>query len=304
MFTTYIALATLANLIPLSEALPSIIQRQSSWPPLDQVPDTNSPEVRQWVSQIDWSKVPNISPSGSALCDRTSNQNNVANAQANCWWSCNLCTRPDDATACPNRGEWGLTFDDGPSQYTNQLLDYLDSQRVKATFFLTGSQSTKVRDTAIRLANTGHQIGVHTWSHTALTTLTNEQVVAELGWTREVLNQITNRNLKLGLMRPPFGDIDDRVRAISHQMGLIPTIWTAGPYDTKDYTLVDNPGNQAALDANLNDLVTQGRNRGNGFITLQHDIEQPTVTYAINTVIPRALKEGFALKALYQCGIA
>lgn len=33
----------------------------------------------------------------------------------------------------------------------------------------------------------GHQISVHTWSHSALTTLTNEQIVAELGWTKKVI---------------------------------------------------------------------------------------------------------------------
>ena len=60
-----------------------------------------------------------------------------------------------------------------------------------------------------------------------MTKLTNEQVVAELGWTRKAIQSV------LGVtpvtMRPPYGDIDDRVRAISLAMGMVPIIWTRGP---------------------------------------------------------------------------
>jgi len=73
----------------------------------------------------------------------------------------------------------------------------------------------------------------HTWSHTALTTQTNEQIVAELGWTREAIRQITGvsptvscRSVRLMLidqcMRPPYGDIDDRVRYIAGAMSMTP----------------------------------------------------------------------------------
>ena len=52
----------------------------------------------------------------------------------------------------------------------------------------------------------GHQVAVHTWSHPSLTTLTNEQIIAELGWTKKVIKDL------LGVtplyMRPPYGDIE------------------------------------------------------------------------------------------------
>lgn len=85
----------------------------------------------------------------------------------------------------------------------------------------------------------GHQLSVHTWSHPALTTLTNEEIVVELGWTREVIKAITG--VSPNTMRPPYGDIDDRVRAICQQMDLTPIIWTANPdgstYDTEDWQI-------------------------------------------------------------------
>ena len=70
-----------------------------------------------------------------------------------------------------------------------------------------------------------HHISVHTWSHAApLTTLTNEQIIAELGWSKKVIKDILG--VTPNTMRPPFGDIDDRVRAISLAMGLRPIMWT------------------------------------------------------------------------------
>ena len=57
--------------------------------------------------------------------------------------------------------------------------------------------------------------------------LTTEQVVAELGWTRKAIKTVLG--VTPTLMRPPYGDIDDRVRAISLAMGMVPVIWTRTP---------------------------------------------------------------------------
>lgn len=73
----------------------------------------------------------------------------------------------------------------------------------------------------------GHEISVHTWSHHTLTSLTNEQIVAELGWTRKAIRDVLG--VTPTTMRPPQGDIDDRVRAISMAMGLTPIMWTSTP---------------------------------------------------------------------------
>lgn len=86
----------------------------------------------------------------------------------------------------------------------------------------------------------GHQISVHTWHHQYLTTLTNEEVVAELGYTREIIKVSRNGNIYassspcaqdiIGVtpttFRPPYGDFDDRIRAIAMAMGLQPIAWT------------------------------------------------------------------------------
>jgi peptidoglycan/xylan/chitin deacetylase (PgdA/CDA1 family) len=55
--------------------------------------------------------------------------------------------------------------------------------------------------------------------------MTNAQIVAELGWTRKIIKDVTG--VSPTTMRPPYGDIDDRVRAISLAMGMVPIIWTS-----------------------------------------------------------------------------
>jgi peptidoglycan/xylan/chitin deacetylase (PgdA/CDA1 family) len=52
----------------------------------------------------------------------------------------------------------------------------------------------------------GHQIAVHTWSHTALTTLDNKGIVAELGWTKKAIQEVLG--VTPNMMRPPYGDIE------------------------------------------------------------------------------------------------
>lgn len=69
--------------------------------------------------------------------------------------------------------------------------------------------------------------------------LTTAQVVAELGYTRKAIKQVLG--VTPTLMRPPYGDIDDRVRAISLAMGMVPVIWTRTPsgatFDTNGETI-------------------------------------------------------------------
>jgi peptidoglycan/xylan/chitin deacetylase (PgdA/CDA1 family) len=162
-----------------------------------------------------------------------------------CSWTCTRCTRSSDITACPDKNVWGLSFDDGPGFYTTNLLKYLDDQGLKATFFVVGSRAVTFPQVLREEYMSGHQIAVHTWSHPMLTTLTDEQIVAELGWSKKIIKDLLG--VTPTMMRPPYGDIEcvelarplvpcsffsvfiisDRVRNISMAMGLTPVIWTS-----------------------------------------------------------------------------
>lgn len=58
-----------------------------------------------------------------------------------------------------------LTFDDGPSIYTNDILDILDSYNVKATFFVVGKEETDAEEALQRIVDEGHTLGMHSYSH-------------------------------------------------------------------------------------------------------------------------------------------
>lgn len=202
---------------PVSKVLPA------NYPALDKPPPTDSPQVQQWIQDVKNSgiDIPNIAPTVAGGCP--------ANAQAaadtsRCWWTCGGCTRDTDVTTCPDKLTWGLTHDDGPAFYTPNLLQYLDQVQLKTTFFVVGSRVISYPAILQEEYMSQHQIAVHTWSHPAMTTLTNEEAIAELGWTKKVIHDVLGVTPQY--WRPPYGDIDDRIRAISRAMNLTPIMWT------------------------------------------------------------------------------
>jgi hypothetical protein len=189
------------------------------------------------MQEIDWSTIPNYPPTASKDCSDPQNADAFAErgADGRCWWTCGQCTRDIDITTCSQSMQYGHTYDDGPGFYTNKLLKYLESRSLHATFFIVGSRAISHPDILQYEYMNGHELSIHTWSHggpdlLGLTSMTNEQIVAELGWTKKAVKAITG--VTPTTMRPPYGDIDDRVRAISLAMNLIPVIWTTVPDNT------------------------------------------------------------------------
>lgn len=161
--------------------------------------------MQQWIQEVKDTgiEIPDFSPTVAGGCG--GNPSAVADANR-CWWTCGGCTRKTDVTTCPDKLTWGLSYDDGPAFYTSNLLDYLDEQRLKSTFFVVGSRVLSFPATVQTEYIGGHQIAVHTWSHTALTTQTNEQIIAELGWSKKVIKEALG--VTPNMMRPPYGDIE------------------------------------------------------------------------------------------------
>jgi chitin deacetylase len=73
--------------------------------------------------------------------------------------------------------------------------------------------------------NMGGDIAVHTYTHPHMTTLTDEELVAQFGWTMQIIYDSTGGQLPK-FWRPPYGDMDLRVRAIAKEVfSLSPIIW-------------------------------------------------------------------------------
>ena len=177
----------------------------ANYPPLDRPPPTDSPQVQAWIQEVAQSGVtiPDITATVAGGCPANAA---AAADSSRCWWTCGGCTRETDVTTCPNQYQWGLTYDDGPAAYTPDLLAYLSQVNLLATMFVVGSRVISFPSLLQQEYLAGHQIGVHTWSHYPLTSLTNEQIIAEFGWTKKVIYDVLG--VTPTTMRPPYGDIE------------------------------------------------------------------------------------------------
>ncbi|ORX90719.1 hypothetical protein K493DRAFT_229822 [Basidiobolus meristosporus CBS 931.73] len=142
-----------------------------------------------------------------------------------CWETCGICPQPSDVKACPTPNNIGLTFDDGPGEHTPELLDILAAHNIKATFCVIGVllQQPSHALTLKRIHDEGHTLCSHTWSHQHLMSLTNEEIVSELKTTEDLIVKITG--VRPRYVRPPFGEVDDRVRAVMEAMDYKVLMW-------------------------------------------------------------------------------
>ncbi|KAF9179758.1 chitin deacetylase [Haplosporangium sp. Z 767] len=295
MFSSSTEAATTKDVHKLDISRP---EGQSPWPDSGHPPSVNSPEVKAWVKQVDWSKVPKLpvrrTPSHGHAPECPRSHVN----KEDCWWTCNGCTAPDDIIDCPGKNVWGLTFDDGPfPKTTMDLLGLLDEKKVNATFFVTGSKSTKAPWLLKETINKGHHLASHTWSHYGLTTLTNEQIVAELKWTEQFVFYHTGYRIKY--FRPPYGDIDNRVRAIARELGFKTVIWTK-EWDTQDWQLSEKTITSKQIVGIFKNGLKGIQRRDKGVITLQHDGHQEMVAMA-RTLLTMGLENGMQPMDVARC---
>ncbi len=112
----------------------------------------------------------------------------------------------------------GLRFDDGPFEETAGILDKLKQYKLKATFFVVGSQVEQFPALTKRIVAEGHQIANHTWSHAALAELTTAEMAQELKSTQDIVYKYTGVRPKFA--GPPYGSTNDTVRAEMAKLGL------------------------------------------------------------------------------------
>lgn len=127
-----------------------------------------------------------------------------------------------------NAKQIAITFDDGPSEYTPKLLDYLKKNNIKVTFFLVGNRLSSYPETLKRQVAEGHEIGYHSYAHVEQTTLSSAQITSDFEKSEAVLKKITGAEFTV--WRSPGGGYNDRVlKAID----LPHIMWSVDSYDWK-----------------------------------------------------------------------
>ena len=123
-----------------------------------------------------------------------------------------------------------LTFDDGPAQWTSDVLDILAAHRAHATFFVIGSLVEDRTDLVCRMVAEGHEVGNHSWSHPRLaSSCDDDQVRDELALTSDLIAALCG--VPPTRFRAPQYDVDARVMKIAARLGLRHTHGDVTPPD-------------------------------------------------------------------------
>ena len=122
-----------------------------------------------------------------------------------------------------------LTFDDGPSPYTDRLLQILKDNDAKATFFEIGNKVAANPAGAKRVVDAGMELGSHTWEHPNMTTIPPEDIPAQFSKASDAIEAATGQRPML--VRTAGGLINDEVLAEAGKQGLADINWDVIPFD-------------------------------------------------------------------------
>ncbi|MBT2388480.1 polysaccharide deacetylase family protein [Streptomyces sp. ISL-1] len=176
-----------------------------------------------------------------------------------------------------------LTFDDGPDpRYTPDILSTLRKYQVPAMFFVCGEMAADNRDLICEMADDGHVVGNHTWSHPLIPKLPPSRIRDELSRTSEVIEETTGSPPLW--YRAPFGAWNKHSFEIGAQLGMEPLAWTL---DTRDWT---EPGTKTIVRRVLNGA-------GPGVVVLSHDAggDRSQSVAALRRYLPELLDAGYRI---------
>lgn len=188
----------------------------------------------------------------------------------------------ENANIDPSKPMVALTFDDGPGQYTNSILDTLEAYQAHASFFVVG-QNINDETSAVmqRAVGLGCEIGSHTENHADL-------VKADANTFQQEIQQADDHILQaIGrypyFLRPPYGDFNDDVR---RHVGKPLAFWSV---DTKDWKTRNTASTVSATLNNIED----------GDVVLMHDIYGETAA-AVAQIVPSLVQQGYQLVTLSE----
>lgn len=167
-----------------------------------------------------------------------------------------------------------LTFDDGPNmKYTPKVLEVLEKENIKATFFIVGSRVNFFPTTLKMVSQAGHQIGNHTYNHKRPTGLTDFEIQQEISDTAEVIKEVCGA--AADAVRTPYGEVTQGVENSGYPI----ILWSI---DTEDWK-------EKSSDEIYQEVTASARD---GDIILMHDSYQRTVD-AIAKIIPELKSQGY-----------
>lgn len=167
-----------------------------------------------------------------------------------------------------------LTFDDGPNYNTSKVIDVLNKYDIRATFFVLGSRAINNKDILKKMADSGMEIGNHTYNHLLLTKYDENKIRSEIEDTSEVIYSATKKRPKL--LRPSYGSVNNKIKKVAN-MPII--IWDIDTLDWKYH-------NSKRITSRVVNKVRDGD------IILMHDIYSASLN-ALSNIIPILQGNGY-----------
>lgn len=167
-----------------------------------------------------------------------------------------------------------LTFDDGPNYNTSKIIDVLNKYDIRATFFVLGSRAINNKDILKKMADSGMEIGNHTYNHLLLTKYDENKIRSEIEDTSEVIYSATKKRPKL--LRPSYGSVNNKIKKVAN-MPII--IWDIDTLDWKYH-------NSKRITSRVVNKVRDGD------IILMHDIYSASLN-ALSNIIPILQDNGY-----------
>ena len=182
-----------------------------------------------------------------------------------------------------------LTFDDGPTKETSKIIDLLDDLNVKATFFLIGDNIEKNIEDAKLIAENGHDIGNHTYSHNRMIFKSPSFIKEEIDKTNELIKTIGYE--KEIFFRPPYGKKLFVLPQYLNKINQKTVMWNIEPESYEE--------SSKSPEAIANHVKENVRN---GSIILLHPMNDSTgkILKSIRLVVEQLKSEGYSFKLLSE----
>lgn len=185
-------------------------------------------------------------------------------------------------TSVPNDGRMiALTFDDGPTEHTAAILEKLDQLGVKATFFLCGAGIEKRADDARAIADAGHAIGNHSYSHERMVLKSYSFVKSEVERTSALIRESGYAGEIF--FRPPYGKKLLVLPFYLERIGMVTAMWSVEPETALGF---DAPAEEIA------EYVMEHVESGS--IILLHPMYHPeNALAALDIIVPALRDQGY-----------
>lgn len=125
---------------------------------------------------------------------------------------------------------WGV-------EYTDQLLEHLETHNVKCTFFAVEFWVEKYPEYAKKIVEAGHELGTHSKTHPYMSKLSQAEIREELSSSSQAIERVTG--VKPTLFRPPYGDYNNLLIDTAKEMGLYTIQWDVDSLDWKNLSATE-----------------------------------------------------------------